>query len=58
LKFSSVKAHDHLVTDDNDGGRSATDLLDQFFHSARIFSYVAISKRDLVMRKKLFRRMT
>src|SRR5918996_5507078 len=30
---------------------------DQFFHGTGVLSYISIRKRDLVMRKKLFRRM-
>lgn len=58
LEFSPIKPYDHFVIHYNNRGGSATNLLDQFFHSARIFGHVAISKRDLVVRKKLFRRTT
>jgi len=55
LEFSPIKAYDHFLIHDNNRRGLGTDLLHQFFHSAKILSYVAISKRDLVMRKKLFR---
>ena len=58
LEFSSVKTHDDFAIHYNDRGRSATDLLDQFFHGISVLSHIPVRKRDLVMRKKLFRCMT
>lgn len=58
LEFPAVETHNDLAVNYNDRGRSATGFLDKFLHRSGVVGYIAIRKSNLIMRKKLFRRMT